>query len=81
MKLFLAQVRERYGLVAQLNPETLLPRADARFEERLAQVAETPVEQVRDIFTQYTATVRYEPTEEMMVNLHLAMDRFFKRAK
>ncbi len=81
MKLFLAQVRERYGLVVQLNPETLLPRADARFEERLAQVAETPVEQVRDIFTQYTATVRYEPTEEMMVNLHLAMDRFFKRAK
>ena len=81
MKLFLAQVRERYGLVAQLNPETQMPRADAHFEERLAQVAETPVEQVRDIFTQYTAAVRYEPTEEMMVNLHLAMDRFFKRAK
>lgn len=81
MRLFLAQLRERYGLVAQMNPDTLLPRTDAGFLERLAQVSEMPVLQIRDIFTQYAATIQFEPTEEMMVNLHVSMESFLKRAK
>ena len=39
------------------------------------------IQQIQDIFTQYLATVQYEPTEEMMVQLHLATEAFFKRAK
>ena len=81
MRLFLAQVRERYGLVAQLDADSLKPRIDAAFLERLSQVAEVPVKQIQDIFTQYTAAVQYEPTEDMMIQLHLAMERFFKQAK
>jgi len=81
MKLFLAQVRERYGLVAQLHPDNHTPRIEPDYMERLARVAERPEEQVRDIFRQYAATIQFEPTEEMMVNLHLAMEKFFKQAK
>lgn len=81
MRLFLAQVRERYGLVAQLHPDSHVPRNDPEYMMRLARVAERPVEQVQDIFKQYAATIQFEPTEEMMVNLHLAMEKFFKQAK
>lgn len=81
MKLFLAQVRERYGLVSQLHPDNHTPRIEPDYMERLAQVAERPVEQVREIFKQYAAAIQFEPTEEMMVNLHAAMEKFFKQAK
>lgn len=80
MRLFLARVRERYGLVAQLDPDTLKPRFDAQFEQRLAHVSEVPLRQVHDIFTQYMATVQYEPTEDMMVRLHQAVEVFWKRS-
>ncbi|MBK9338596.1 MAG: DUF4350 domain-containing protein [Lewinellaceae bacterium] len=78
MRLFLAQVRERYGMVAQLDADTLKPRIEATFDERLAQVSGVPLQQVRDIFFRYTAAVQYEPTEDMMVQLHLAVEAFWK---
>lgn len=81
MRLFLAQIRERYAMVAQLDPVTLKPRVDAHFIERLALVSEVPLARIHDIFAQYAASVQYEPTEDMMVRLHLAMEEFFKRAK
>lgn len=81
MKLFLAQVRERYNLVAPVSPETGLPRVDDAYFQRLATVSEVPEIQIRDIFTQYGHTMNYEPTEDMMVDLHLAMEAFFKKAK
>lgn len=81
MKLFLAQIRDRYGLAAPLDHETQLPRTDDDFFRKLAAVSEIPETTARKIFEQYTATVRYEPTEEMMVDLHLAMEGFLKKAK
>ena len=81
MRLFLAQVRERYGLVVQLHPDTLQPRLDNSFVGRLAQVSEVPVPQIQNIFTQYAAATQYEPTEEMMVDFHLALEAFGKQAK
>lgn len=81
MKLFLAQVRERYGLVAPIDPETHAPRVDAEFFRRLATVSEIPEPHIRDIFSQYAATVQFQPTQEMMVDLHLALERFWKKAK
>lgn len=81
MKLFLAQLRERYGVVATVDAVSLLPRTDDTFFQRLSTLSEVPEQQVRDIFIQYTDSVRYEPTEQMMVDLHLAMEGFFKRAK
>jgi hypothetical protein len=81
MRIFLSQVRERYGLVASLDSETLFPRADETYFRRLSAVSEVPEQHIRDIFTRYTATVQYWPTEEMMVDLHVAMERFFKKAK
>lgn len=81
MRLFLAQLRERYGLVIQIDAASQKPRTDTALLERLAQVSEVPMPQIQDIFTQYTATVQYEPTEDMMVGLNLAMEAFFKKAK
>jgi hypothetical protein len=81
MKLFITQIRERYGLVAHLQPETHRPHVDDEFFHRLAAVSEVPELKIRDIFTQYIAAVQYQPTEEMMVDLHLAMEQFWKKAK
>lgn len=81
MRLFLAAVRERYGLVASLEAETFYLRADEAYLRRLATVSEVPEQHIHDIFAQYTATVQFQPTEQMMVNLHLAIEQFFKKAK
>ncbi|MBX2891359.1 MAG: hypothetical protein KF734_10555 [Saprospiraceae bacterium] len=81
MKLFIHQIRERYGLVAHLAPETHQPHLDGDFMHRLAAVSEVPETAIRDIFSQYIAAVQYQPTEKMMVDLHLAMEQFWKKAK
>ncbi|GAB4494581.1 MAG: hypothetical protein OHK0019_21310 [Saprospiraceae bacterium] len=81
MKLFITQIRERYNLVAHIEQETLKPHVDSDFFRRLAAVSEVPESQIRDIFTKYTATVQYQPTEEMMVDLYLAMEQFWKKAR
>jgi len=81
MKLFLAQIRERYGLVAHVNPVTHEARTDEDYFPRLAAVSEVSESVLRDIFTQYAACVQYQTNEEMMVNLHLAMEGFWKKAK
>lgn len=81
MRLFLALVRERYGMVAQINPDSLKPRIDSDFIQRLSQISEVPLQQIQDIFTQYSAAIQYEPTEDMMIQLHLSMEAFYKRAK
>lgn len=81
MKLFLAQVRERYAIIAPLDAGSGLPRVDGEFFRRLSENSEVPEPQIRDIFTQYGNAVQYEPTEAMMVDLYLAMEAFFKKAK
>jgi hypothetical protein len=81
MKLFLAQIRERYNLVAPINPATGQPRIDDAFFKRLVVMSQVPEPQILDIFTQYNHTVNYEPTEQMMTDLYLSMEAFFKIAK
>ncbi len=81
MRLFLAQLHDRYGLVAKLDSDTLKLKVDPGFEHRLSLVSEIPVQQIQDIFTQYTAAVQYEPTEDMMIQFYLSIDRFLKTAK
>lgn len=81
MKLFLAHIRERYGLVVTIDPNTGKPRVDNEFFRRLAATAEVEEPRIRDIFTQYAAAVQYQPTEQMMVDLHLTMEGFWKKAK
>ncbi len=81
MKLFLAQLRERYGLVAPIDAQTQLPRTDDDFFRKLSAVSELPEAAARDIFERYAAIVRYQPTEDMMVELHLAMEGFLRGGK
>lgn len=81
MKLFVAQLRERYGLALTLDPKTQLPRLDDDQVQRLARITETPETQIRALFTQYRNAIQYETTEQMMVDLHLAIERFLKTAK
>ena len=81
MKLFLAQLRERYGVVATMDGTSWLPRTDDEFFRRLANLSEVPETQVRDIFTRYANSMQFQPTERTMTDLHLAMEGFFRRAK
>ncbi len=81
MKLFLAQLRERYGVVAPMDANTWLPRTDDEFFRRLARLSEVPETQLRLIFAKYADGVQYTATEETMVDLHLAMEGFFRKAK
>ncbi len=78
---FLAQLRERYGLIAPFDPETGIPRTDDEFYRKLAQLSEVPEREARRVFGLHANTVNYEPTEEMAVDLHLAMEAFLKAAK
>lgn len=80
-EILLAHLRERYGVTAPVDAVSLLPRTDDEFFRRLAKSSEVPEHHIRNIFTRYTDSIRYEPTEQMMVDLHLAMEGFFKRAK
>ncbi len=81
MKLFLAQLRERYGVVAALDTVSWLPRTDDEFFRRLAKLSEVPETQLRHLFARYADSIQQIPTEKTMVDLHLAMEGFFRRAK
>lgn len=78
MKLFLAQIRERYNLITPFDAQTGLPRIDEGFLTRLAQVSERPIASVRDIFARYEHAILGETTEQEMVRLHLAMEAFWQ---
>lgn len=80
MKLFLAQIRERYGLTAHVDAGGL-PHTDDQFFKNLSLRSEIPEAEARNIFEQYKAVVHYQPTEQMMVDLYLSMEAFLKRAK
>lgn len=81
MKLFLTQLRERYGISVTIDPKTELPRTDHEFFKKLALFSEVPESKARDIFEKYSAVVRYQPTEDMMVELHQAMEAFLRQAR
>ncbi|MFN0176204.1 MAG: DUF4350 domain-containing protein [Saprospiraceae bacterium] len=81
MRHFLAQLRERYGLVAPFDPETGLPRTDDDYFRKLALLSEVPELETRRVFGLHANTINYEPTEEMALDLHLAIEAFLKAAK
>lgn len=81
MHQFLAQLRERYSLVAPMDPETGLPRTDDAFFTKLSTLSEVPEQEARRIFDLFANTVRYEPTDTMAIDLYLAMEAFLKVAK
>jgi hypothetical protein len=81
MKLFLAQVRERYGLVAVIQQDEELPRYKEDYIQRLAQVSGVSEREINDIFTQYKSVIQFEPTQEMMTQLHFSIEQFSKKAK
>ena len=81
MRHFLAQLRERYNLVVPIDPETALPRTDDEFFRKLALLSEIPEMEARRVFGLHANTLNYAPTEEMAMDLHLAMEAFLKAAK
>lgn len=81
MRHFLAQLRERYNLVVPIDPETALPRTDDEFFRKLALLSELPEMEAKRVFGLHANTLNYAPTEEMAMDLHLAMEAFLKAAK
>lgn len=64
MRLFLAKVRERYGLITPMDNHTGTLRVDSDFVQRLSVVSEVQELEIQDIFRQYADTVQHPPTEE-----------------
>lgn len=81
MKLFLAQLRDRYGLSANLNPVTHALRTDDDFFKKLATVSQVAEADIHDIFRQYAACAQYQTNQTMMTELHLAIEAFWKKAR
>jgi hypothetical protein len=81
IRLFVAWIRERYNIALMVNHDTGALRTDAETLQKLVQVSEIPEEKINAIFQQYAASVRYEPSEDMMIELHQAIENFMKKAK
>ncbi|MDX1913611.1 MAG: hypothetical protein SFV22_19100, partial [Saprospiraceae bacterium] len=81
MRYFLGQLRERYGLVAPVDADTGLPRTDDEFFRKLAILSQVPELEARRVFALHAQTLQYEPTEDMAVDLHLALEAFLKAAR
>lgn len=81
MRLFLAHLRERYGISIGFDADSQLPLTDAEIFRKISRVSEVQEGQVKEIFRQYAATIQYEPSVEMMTDFHLAVEHFLKNAK
>ncbi len=81
MKLFLHRIRERYGLTTSFASDTRQPRLDADFVQQLSRLSNIAPEPINDLLRQYDNCTRYQPTEDMMINLHTAIESFWKKAK
>lgn len=78
--LFLKRLRERYG-VAILLDEYQRPRLEAALSERILAVSQVPVEVWNSIWQQYDGCVRYQATEQMLIDLHRTLEDFWEKAK
>ena len=81
MRVFQSQIREKYNLFVPINPQDGLPRMDEAFFQRLATISNTPLDEVRDVFSKFNATHVYQTDENLMVDLHKAIESFWKKAK
>lgn len=79
MRLFLAYLRERYGFTAVIDPATGLIKTEEGFISRIAAYSEVPEAEIQNIFQLYQNSLRYEPSEDMMTDLHQAIEKFIKR--
>jgi hypothetical protein len=78
MRQFLAHVRDRYGLAAYLDASTGAIKTDGQYFQRLSTISGASPDTIKAIFDRFQAVVQYQPNEQMMVDLHLAIERFFK---
>jgi hypothetical protein len=81
MKLFLASIREKYGLSASVDPVThQIYRMDEDYYRKLAHRSGIDEQQIRVMFTQYETISRFEPTEQHAVDFYMSMEGFWKKA-
>ncbi len=76
---FLQHIRDRYGVVIHPDHNGILSDSSASVA-RLIYLSGVSEAEVLDIFDQYTAISRYEPTEQMMTNFYQALEAFMKNA-
>ncbi len=81
MKQFLTHVRYRYNLVAHLDGVTRLVHMDPSYIMRLSKISGASERTIQTIFERYRVIAQYQATEEMMVDLHLAIERYFTETK
>ncbi len=80
MRLFLGDVRERYNISIPMDSETKMLKVDNDQVKNLAMASKVPENQITELFKQYEATVRYQPIEQMAIDLHQSIENFWKKA-
>ncbi|MCC7246492.1 MAG: DUF4350 domain-containing protein [Saprospiraceae bacterium] len=81
MRLFLGDVRDRYNISIPMDTESKMLKVGEEHIRNLAMASKVPETQITNLFKQYEATVRYQPIEQMAVDLHQSIDHFWKTAK
>jgi hypothetical protein len=76
---FLQHLRDRYGIVIHLSHNGMLSDSSTS-AARLSYLSGISEAEILDIFDQYTAIARYEPTEQMMTDFYQALEAFMKNA-
>lgn len=81
MRHFLTQLRERYGLSVKYHSNSRLLQIDDVFFQKLAVCSELPEAEGRNVFRLYENTQRYQPTEEMAMELYLTLENYLRAAR
>jgi hypothetical protein len=81
MKQFLAHVRDRYHMTAHLDAHTGQVQMEPNYLTRLSKISGASEQTLKNIFDRYRAIAQFEATEEMMVDLHLAIEKYFTETK
>jgi hypothetical protein len=81
MRLFFSDVRERYNLSVPFDNQTKMYQVNDVFVRQLTMASQVPEAQIKDLFRQYEAAVRFQPLEHMAVELHQSIERFWAAAK
>jgi hypothetical protein len=80
MRYFLNAVRERTGIHVPMDTHGMVPY-DTRLLERIAVGSGYSDTALRDLFTRYEACAMYEPSGEMMADLHTSIEQYIRHKK
>lgn len=80
-RLFLTEVREKYGIHGVIDPTTDQLSADDDFFTRLSHRSNVPESDIRHIFDLYGTISKNAPSEQFLSDFYLSIEKFWKQAQ